>query len=89
MATLLTKPVVREVASTVFRAPALIVTLAAHGIEFRAKGTRTRYTLPYEVGYLRAATLAADAARAARRTPRAVRSSRAAARGLLAMEARR
>lgn len=76
--TRLTKPVVREVASGL-AGPPLIVTLTLGGLELRVKGTRTRYLLPWELAYLRAAQLVAD------ERIRAKRSRRVASRGLLAV----
>lgn len=60
MATKLGRPVSREVRSHELKAPPLIVTLNAVGLELRVKGTRTRFLLPYELAYLRAAQLVAD-----------------------------
>lgn len=80
--TRLTKPVRREVAAEVQRRPtALVVTLTAAGVEFREKGRRTAYLLPYGVGYLKAAGMAADAIRRERKANRARRGG--VSRGLL------
>jgi hypothetical protein len=73
MATALTKPVRREVAS--LHHGALIVTLAPEGVYFREKRRRTSYLLPYGVGFQKAVGLVVeqqrrerDAARKAKRT---------------------
>lgn len=74
----LNKPVSRAVA--LHPGEVVIVTLSRTGILFRLKGTRTTYTLPYELGYQRAASPAADVLRAERR-----RAPAKASRGLLAV----
>lgn len=58
MATPLTKPLRREVAS--LHHGALIVTLAPEGVYFREKRRRTSYLLPYGVGFQRAVQLIVD-----------------------------
>lgn len=83
MTTPLTKPVAREIPVLAARGQTtMIVTLTEAGIEFRVKGTRTSYLLPYGVAYTRAATLEADRTLAAKRSGRRQRVSR----GLLATE---
>lgn len=57
MTTRLTKPVAREVTPVVAKRPPLIVTLDLSGITFRVKGSSEKHSLPYEIGYLRAANL--------------------------------
>jgi hypothetical protein len=80
----MTTPLTRNVAREVVRAGTkpLIVTLTLAGVQFRVKGTRTSYLLPYGVAYTRAAHLEADQMIRSRRARRRV------SRGLLATEAR-
>lgn len=68
--TTLTKPVTRAVTS--WHNGDLVVTLTNEGIYFREKDRRTKYLLPYSVGYFKAARLEAD------RRVRATRENRAA-----------
>lgn len=75
MTTKLTKPIAREV--TVRHHEPMIVTLTESGVQFRTKGRRTSYLLPYGLAFQRAATIEADAARGERlgraRAPRVAR----------------
>lgn len=61
MTTILTRPVTRAVAT--LRGRPLVITLCAEGIQFREKGRRTRYLLPYGAGFTLAARLFADEVR--------------------------
>ncbi len=76
MPTPLTKPIARETGRLV-RTPTgvrpMIATLTAEGLELRAKGTRTRYLLPYGSAWIRAAQLAAAQQVAERKERRALR----------------
>lgn len=79
MTTELRKAVARELPHVV-RTPTgtrpLVATITAAGVELRAKGTRTRYLLPWGAAWIRAAALHAAAEKEARRAARAERRAR-------------
>lgn len=76
MATKLERPVTRVVIDVPHRGN-LVVTLALEGIVFRYPRTRTRFTLPYGLGMLKAEQLAGDALRAEKKAKRkALRAGR-------------
>ncbi len=59
MATRLSKPVTRETAAHWERRP-IMASMTLDGIMLWKKGTRTRYTLPFEAAYWSAVKLAAE-----------------------------
>lgn len=78
MPTVLTKRVARETPKLV-RMPQgirpLIATLTPDGIELRAKGTRTRYLLPYGVAWVQGARLMAAQQAAEKKERRTLRKA--------------
>ena len=77
--TALTKPVTRELGYLVRdrgKTRPMMATMTASGIEFRAKGTRTSFLLPWGAAYVRSAQLAAAAKAAEKKQLRGRQSRR-------------